>query len=810
MFARNPFRLVALGIIVVLLGVTAGCGAQTRKAAHMARGERYLAAQNYQKASVEFQNVLQIDPKDARARYELGTSEEKIGHLTQAVQAYQAAIQVAPQQDYPESAIALAKLMVTNGVPDQALILLKVALQKHPDQPDLLVMRAVARVQQKDILEGAKDAERAVLLAPLNENAIGALAGIYKAEGQQLKAQMLLEHAAREIPDSPDLHFLLAQIYADAAHDADAEAQYQRVIDLRPKETSDRIRLAQFYVRAKRPDAAETVLRRAVRDFPNERALKLSLVDFLAAQRTPGTAVQELTKMIAAAPEDRDLQLALARLYRQTGAMPQAEAAYRTVIQQEGTSPLGLQARTQLAGVRLGQNDLDAALALTKEVLAQNPRDNDALLIRGNAELARNDPRSAVGNLRTALRDQPDNPAVLSALVRAHLANGEPLIAEEVLRQAVEANPKNPALERDLAQLLTRLGKSEDAAAVIATAVMQYPDNPDLLDTQFRIAMTAKDIPRAKLAADAIVAKQPKLALGYMYQGVVAEAEKRFEDALGCYTAAANLQPDTVEALEAEVRVLAQINRLPEALKRLDVAAARFPKDALPLDVKGELLVQSRRFADAKQAFRQAMERSPTWWPPYRGMAKAQLLGNEDLATIIEGLRHAKAVVARSEGLTEVLADLLVRAGKPDEAIAEYEESLRKNPKSDVTANNLAMLLVTYRTDAPSLAQARDLAAQFADSPSLSFRDTYGWVLYKRGQAAAALPVFARIVAEAPRALVARYHLGMAQALAGNPAEARDNLMQVVDSGQRFPGLNEAKLTLERLNKPAADASPRT
>ena len=443
-------------------------------------------------------------------------------------------------------------------------------------------------------------------------------------------------------------------------------------------------------------------------------------------------------------------------------------------------------------------------------MLNASPRDNDALIVRANVELAKNNPRAAIADLRAVvMRDQPDSAEVLSLLSRAHLANGEPQIAEEVMRRALDANPSNLPLERDFAELLTRLGKSDQANTVIAGAVERQPDSLEALDTQFRIAMTTKDLRAAKTAADAIVALKPKLAIAYMYEGEVAEADKRYDEALRQYTTAGKLQPDAAEPLEAAVRVLAAANRLPEALQQLDEAAAKFPQDPRPLDVKGELLVQKGRIPEAREAFRQAMARAPKWWPPYRGMAKTQLLAKEDVGTVIDGLRHAKGVVEQSERLSEVLATLLVRQGKPDEAIAEYEDALRKYPNSDVAANNLAMLLVAYRTDPSSLDRARDLVARFANSPVLAYRDSYGWVLYKRGEAAAAVPVFARIVAESPDAVIARFHLGMAQALAGNPAEARDNLTRAVDSGKAFPGLAEAKSTIERLSKPAT-ATPRT
>jgi tetratricopeptide (TPR) repeat protein len=794
-------RLLALGAVVVALAATAGCGgAQARKAAHMEKGRHYLVAQSYEKARVEFQNALQIDPKYALAYYELGVTEEKLGHLPQAVQAYTNAIDLTPQHDYLDATTALAKLMAMYGAPERAQELIKVALQKHPDQPELLALRAVARKQLKDLAGAIADAERATQLAPRNEDAIAALAGLYQTQGEADKARALIERAVQDIPGSTDLRFMLAQIYSDDGRLADAEAQYRKIAELQPADPAHRLRLAQFYSKTNQLDAAETALRGAVKDFPADRAAKMSLIAFLGARRGRDVAEGELRKMIVAEPANRDLQFALARLYRGAQQYPKAEAIYSGVIAEEHTNPPGLVARNGLAALRLEQRDPDAALKLVNEVLAQNTRDNDALVIRADIELARNDARDAIADLRTVQRDQPANPTVLQALARAHLANGEPRVAEDVMRQAVELNPGNAELESGLAELLARLGKSDEANTVIAKAVEQLPGNLRALDTQFRIAMATSDLHSANSAANAIVAREPKLSVGYLYQGAVAEKEKRYEDALRLYTEAANLRPDALEPFEAVVRVLSKTNRLPEALKRLDAAAQKNPKDALPLDLKGELLAANNRLPEAKEAFSEAIARAPTWWPAYRGLAKAQLLGKEDLASVIAGLRRAKAVVSPSERLSETLANLLVRAGKPDEAIAEYEETLRKYPKSDMAANNLAMLLVTYRTDAASLDRARDLTLHFAESTSLSYQDTYGWVLYKRGEAAAAVPVLARIVEESPDTAVARYHLGMAQVLAGNSADARDNLTRAVKSGQSFPGLSDAKSTLQELS----------
>ena len=74
------------------------------------------------------------------------------------------------------------------------------------------------------------------------------------------------------------------------------------------------------------------------------------------------------------------------------------------------------------------------------------------------------------------------------------------------------------------------------------------------------------------------------------------------------------------------------------------------------------------------------------------------------------------------------LAALHERQGKPELAIAEYEAWLRREPGSDVAANNLAMLLIMHHAaDSAARARALQLSQRFQVSNNVAFLDTYGW-----------------------------------------------------------------------------------
>jgi tetratricopeptide (TPR) repeat protein len=794
-------------LCLMALALCACGGAEARKARHMEKGHAYLAAGNLEKARVEFQNALQIAPLDPEARFEIGVVNEKSGKIREAAQLYQATMDVSP--DHLGAHTNLARLFLFSGLADRALELINPALEKRPDDAELLALRAAVRVQLKDPIAAQADAERAVQLDPKNEDAVATLAGIYASTKALDKARSLLEQAVARLPATVDLRLALAQVYVNENRRDEAERLFLDLVRLSPNEKAHRIRLAQFYSAHVQLDAAEQALREGIQAIPKDRQLKLALIQFLTSRRGAEAAEKELKAMVAADPQDFEMKFSLAKFYENTHQQAFAEGIYQQVIESEKLDAAGLSARDHLAALRVQRNDMAGAQALIGEVLAKSPRDDEALVLRGNIALEKQDPKSAIADFRSVLRDQPNAVGVLRVLARAHLANGEPALAEETMRRALEANPKDEGVRLDLAQLMAQIGKSEQAKPILAELLKEQPGNMAALDTVYRVAAASKDYDTAKSAAETMIVTQPKAAVGYLYKGMLAEQAKRNEEALELYGKAADLEPDLLEPLQSQIRLLMALKRIPEASQRLDEVSARVPAGGLAPFLLGGLRMTQGRTKDAQDAYQMALARSPNWWAPYHGLAEAQF-AVKDTDAAIATLRKGEAVADNPERLSLEIGLYLDRSGRPEEAIRQYEQVIRQNPQSDGAANNLAMLLVTYKSDSASLDRAKTLSARFANSSNPSYLDTYGWVLFKRGEAAASVPILERVVSKAPDAPVALYHLGMAQSQAGNTQKARGNLTRAVNSGQKFSGLDEARATLDKLAKPPSGGAAKT
>ena len=795
---QNFRRALALAVLCALLTTLAACGGPAeRQARHEKRGQAFLDAGNLDKARVEFRNALQIAPNSSQVRYENGLVAELQGNIQEAARDYVGAIDI--NSDNVAARARLGRLLALSGLPDEALQRVEPALAKHPDNVDLLIVRATALSLKKDSQAALGEAQRALKLSPDNEEVISAMAAVQLADGDMENAVKGVRTALARNPQSVPLQRILVEVCFKAKEYDCAEQGLLQLIRLRPHEKVFRLQLAHSYVLTKHLDEAESSLRAAISAIPEDAELKANLAEFLWAQRGPELAESELKHMIEAAPHEPALHFTLARFYEQSNDLPRAEKEYRDLIASGAKGTDGMRARDRLAAIYTAKDDLSGAGKLIAEVLDENPGDNDALLLRAGQELTRKQPEAAITDLRRLLRDQPNSLPVLLALTSAYVADGDPQLAEDAARRAVQVDPSSATARVELARALIRTGKFEQGRTVLYELDKDRPDEPAVIDLIYRASVALNDVNAARTEATQLLKIRPNSGMGQLSLGILAESAGHVEEALSDYREAFQLQPHAAEPLKAMVLLLTRGRRFKEAVALLDQVIGDDPRAALAPTLKGQvLLAQGGRLDEAEAAFRLASERSPKWWDPRRGLALVEL-HRRDSDRAAGVLKSAVMNADLSEGDRLELADLLTTAGRPEEAIAQYETVLKAKPKSELASAALAMLLVSYRTDEPSLSRADTLVRPLSQSTDWRLLDAFGWVHLKNKDVSAALPALERASAARPDAAQVRFHLGMAQLRAGQSDQAEKNLAEAVSPGNPFLGRDEAKAVLAQL-----------
>jgi predicted Zn-dependent protease len=252
--------------------------------------------------------------------------------------------------------------------------------------------------------------------------------------------------------------------------------------------------------------------------------------------------------------------------------------------------------------------------------------------------------------------------------------------------------------------------------------------------------------------------------------------------------------------LEAQVRE----GRTAEARAYLDGILAQRPDDPTLKLMSAGLYSASNAPDKAEAVYREMIAADPANEAPVR-LLYAMLLAQARAADAAAVLDAALVAQPRSGTLRWMKAGELERAGDIDGAIAIYDAMYAEDSSNVVTANNLASLITTHRTDPASLERAYAVARRLRGLEVPAFQDTYGWIAFRRGEIDEALAHLEPAAAGLPDEPLVQYHLGMAYAGAGRTDDARRQLeraLELAGPDSTLPQMAEAKKTLDELNAP--------
>jgi tetratricopeptide (TPR) repeat protein len=325
------------------------------------------------------------------------------------------------------------------------------------------------------------------------------------------------------------------------------------------------------------------------------------------------------------------------------------------------------------------------------------------------------------------------------------------------------------------------------------------PNHLDGLKLMFKVSLAQKEFKTAHEFADRIKSSYPDNVVGYYLSAQAYHAEKKLTQSQQEYEAAlAKSSPAELQPLAGLVDVYLQQGQKDKALASIERALGVAPDSPMIINMKVEFLLSGRQFDAAQTAFSKVVALDPKFMLAYRNLALASL-GKGDKDKAVETYQLGVKATDGSLVLITQLASLYEGLGRYDDAIAVYRDLLNKSPDSVMAANNLAMLLASYRSDKKSLEQAGQLLARLSGSDNPNYLDTVGWVNFKQGDVDTAISVLEQAVVKAPDSPVIRYHLGKVYHVKGDQVQARANLERALKRTEPFVGKEDARAILAAL-----------
>jgi len=790
-----------IGLLIMLLALQNACTPKEESAQrYLEEGKVLLEQGKTEQARVQFQNAVQRNPKLADAYYNIALLDEKKqdwkGLFNNLIEA------VSIDDNHVEAHFKLGLAYLAAHQLDKAADEASALERLKPGGSNTLALRGDVLFAQGKKAEGIESVRQGMEVEPSNYDIAVMLSSLYLADGNHAKALATLNRAIGLHPQDTGLRLLKIQVQVNSKDYDSAIANYNVLIEENPDKKVFSYGLVQLLINIGRTEQAEAVLREIINKYPNDTDAKLALVGFIG-HRDESEAEKTLTKFTAENPDDIPLLSHLAGFYAGRQRYADAQAALNRIINIDKNGAGGLSAKVELAKVALLQKDSKKAQSLIDEVIAADANNPDALVLRAAMRMEKNEVDAAIADLRIVLADNPKQDKVLVLLAKAYQRNGNTDIAESTLRQALEINPGNLDAALPVASKMILKRELDRAEEILNAALKPNPSDPTALQLLAQVRALKKDWGGAQALASQL-GRQPKGSpSGHYLSGEIYASQGNFNEAIKQYQSALQEQPEFPEA----IRGLAQVyNAQGDRAQLKSYLRAFIEKNPNVFEARIVLAyahASDKEWNEATKVLQNALRADPKVPLIYQALAgiyQAQDKPDEEIEVFRKGLTELPDDARLMVGLAQVYE----RVKDADSAIALYQRVLQKQPKLELAINNLASVLADYRTDKESLQQATRLVEAFDQSSNPSLLDTYAWVAVRTGdKEKKAIPALKRVIAAAPEVAVFHYHLGVAYYQASDRASARAELEQALELAKKqgdFVGIEQARSLLKEIS----------
>ena len=703
------------------------------------------------------ERLVELRPDSVMARFALVTVLLRTGAKTDIAAAQLDSLKKIAPQD-PRTLYAEAMIAYSRNDMKGALAAAQQVLGISPEHLPSLLLTGLANYQLGSY-GAAEEALRSVLArAPNDPGALRALAATYMRTGRTAGALELLEPAVRRMPTDTSLLHSLAEVYLASNSPSKAAEMYERATALDKSNVTDQVRLAQ--------------VRLASGD--NERALK------------------DLQALADTNPKTPAADLALISAHLRRHDLPQALAAADALQKKQPTNPLG----PNLKGViYVSSRDFKNARMSFEEALKLDPNYFAAATNLAQLDFAEQNVDAARKRFQELLAANPKNEQALLGYVGLLTATQSP--PAEIKAALEKAIAGNPASVRPRLLMIGFLGQQKDAKAALAAAQAAQtaiPNNPEILEILGVAQQGVGDTNQAIETFTRLVRMLPQSPGPLIRLAGAQNSLKDYDGAIDSLQKAIALQPDLPAAWLGLAGVYAATGHQDDGIRAARKLQKDLPKRAAGFAVEGQLLSTQKKYSEAAAAFREGLAREPIPFLSMLTYSALQQAGKPDQAAAMA--QRWQKENPNDMQLHTYQAQQMMIAKDYKGAIQHYRVILEKEPDHVTMLNNLAWAL--NELGDPKAIEYAERA--FALAPYTStVVDTYGWLLTQRGDSKKGVELLQRASNLAPQDAELRLHLAKALIKSGDKAAAKSELEKLAAHGDASASRTEAQQMLKTL-----------
>ena len=644
-----------------------------------------LASDAYGKAAELVEQLKKVEPEAPELLFTeplILLGQNKLAEATEQLRAVAQSHKTMSQAHY-----LLGQVLARQRKWDEAAAALVRALELRPNlvPARLLLGRIQLGVGNNAgaLNEAAESLKYDPRLVPALEIRAMACTGLGQWDG----AVTTRETIAGIVPDNVGNLIALAGLYLQRHVPEKAEGIFAKAYKLAPDNALLVRAFAEFYAETSRARQGETLVDEYVSRHKNEASAYVVRGEFTAKAYGPAESEKYFRKAAELAPEETYPLMFLGDQYARVADWEKAAAAYLQAVERakDDTGP-----RKRLADIYMLHGKLDQAKTVIDAVLKQTPKDTAALVIAGRIAARQEKLADARKYIEQAQALDPDYGEAKVRLAEMY-AGPDPLRALEILGSVDPADgafEKAMLLRSDINTRRVQLGE----------AIVDLRRLTDFRPTSFagRMSLAAKYMAvqkpgdAAKILAQLSKERLDKDATLLIALGDAHSRQKYWAEALAAYEKARAINPEASDALVGEARCLVALKRPKEAEKRIYQAMNKYEREPWP---RLALVAYYEKMAE--------VDRDPSL-----------------LDKAFEALRTGVLANEGWEAGYVNLADLLMKAGRAEEAAGVLKTGLLKVPASIPMRAGLAAIDIGRGHPELAVETLKPLATQFGQKYS--------------------------------------------------------------------------------------------
>jgi tetratricopeptide (TPR) repeat protein len=478
----------------------------------------------------------------------------------------------------------------------------------------------------------------------------------YARNSENRKARLeYLKKAIAMAPEDLNVRRMIAALYGEAGHAAEAVEQYREILRLKPSDRSALAELTKHYLKTGNYNAVISVGTKALSLNPKDEQALANMGAAWAGLGNWGKAAEFYEKALQLDPENDNLVYKLGESYEKAGKPELAANQYRRIL---GKGPQSEQTSSALAAIFLKTGNFDGAIQLYGGMLKRHPRD---AAIHANLGFA----YGGMGNRKEEI---------------AHY------------RKSVALKPGDPLIHFNLAAALEKEKRYAEAGAEYEKTLKLSPKDHEAVERLADIRFIEKKYREAASLYEKVLRKNPRRALIYSRLGYCYAEMKQPDKALENWKTAIRYGEKDPQVHERVSASSAQGKKAVRKKVGNEKKAARNPADE-DLRSQIDLHIKRKEYDKALGMYRKLIRMKPGQASLYSGAAYIYgLKGDSDKQIEYYALSLKYDPEDYDSHLN--LAALYEKKELLQEALDEYNAAYRLNPESQTAARAIPRIKI--------------------------------------------------------------------------------------------------------------------